>query len=95
MGFLLRRLLAYGRWVSLAAATSVAGAVYAVLSTREQIAPFGGEPHVIEWWEPYTWAAVAFVVVNRGLRMILGRFAAAAGAHMARIRRGDVFGPRP
>ena len=95
MGFLLRRLLAYGRWVSLAAATSVAGAVYAVLSTREQIAPFGGEPHVIEWWEPYVWPAATFIVVGRVLRMVIRRFTASATAHVGRIRRGGIFGPRP
>ena len=95
MGFLLRRLMAYGRWVSLLAAGTAAAAVYGIFTTREEITLFGGAPHVIEWWEPYVWPAVTFIVVGRILRMVIRRFTASATAHVARIRRGDIFGPRP
>ncbi|MBD3666363.1 MAG: hypothetical protein HUJ16_00260 [Kangiella sp.] len=95
MGFLLRRLMAYGRWVSLAAAAAEAAAVYGILTTREEIVLFGGAPHVSEWWEPYVWPAATFIVVGRILRMVIRRFTASATPHVARIRRGDIFGPRP
>lgn len=87
MFFLLRRLVAYGRWLALAAAMAVAGGVYGVLSTRDEIALFGGAPHVIEWWEPYVWPAVAFVVVGKVLRLLLNRVVGAAGDTLNRLRR--------
>ncbi|PIW28023.1 MAG: hypothetical protein COW30_08720 [Rhodospirillales bacterium CG15_BIG_FIL_POST_REV_8_21_14_020_66_15] len=87
MGFLLRRLLVYGRWLALAAATTAAAGLYGVLSTREEIALFGGAPHAIEWWEPYVWPAVSFVVVGRVLRMALNRLAGAATETLTRLRR--------
>lgn len=94
MWFLLRQFRRYARFVIWGAALTSGGAVYTLLSTREVIAPFGGEPHVIEWWEPYVWPLVTIVVVSRGLRMVLNLVTAAANAHLARLRRGDVFGPK-
>lgn len=87
MFFLLRRLVAYGRWLALAAAMAAAGGVYGVLSSRDEIALFGGTPHVIEWWEPYVWPAVAFTVVGKALRMVLNRAVGAAGETLNRFRR--------
>tara|TARA_R110000772_G_scaffold49123_9_gene113068 strand:+ start:14035 stop:14322 length:288 start_codon:yes stop_codon:yes gene_type:complete len=95
MWFLMRQVMRYGRYVAWSMAAAVAAGVYGFLSTREEIALFGGAPHVIEWWEPYVWPPVVFVIVSRVLRMVLSRFAGAANAHMARLRRGDIFGPRP
>ena len=95
MWFVMRHLMRYGRYVAWTAAAASAAAVYGYMSTREDITLFGGAPHVIEWWEPYVWPAVAFIVVGRVLRMMLGRFASAANQHVARLRRGDIFGPRP
>lgn len=95
MWFLMRQVMRYGRYVAWSMAVAVAAGVYGFLSTREEIALFGGAPHVIEWWEPYIWPPVVFVIVSRVLRMVLSRFAGAANAHMARLRRGDILGPRP
>lgn len=87
MTFLLRRLLAYGRWVVLTLATAAAGGVYTVLSTHDSIAPLGGEPHVVEWWEPYVWPAVTFLVVGKAGRMAVNRLGLRAGEQLARLRR--------
>jgi hypothetical protein len=95
MWFLMRQVMRYGRYVAWTLAAGAAAAVYGYLNTHDQIALFGGAPHVIEWWEPYVWPAATFIVVSRVLRMVLHRFAASANAHVARIRRGDIFGPRP
>ncbi|HBC06801.1 MAG TPA: hypothetical protein DC046_04370 [Rhodospirillaceae bacterium] len=95
MWFLMRQVMRYGRYVAWTVAAAAAAGLYGILSVRKEITLFGGEAHVIEWWEPYVWPPVAFVIVSRVLRMVLNRFAGAANAHMARLRRGDIFGPRP
>jgi len=87
MGFLLRRLVAYGRWLALGSAAAAAAGVYGILSTRDEIAVLGGVPHVIAWWEPYVWPAVTFIVVGRVLRMALSRAAGVAGETLDRLRR--------
>jgi len=94
MWFLMRQVMRYGRFVVWSMAVAAAGLVYGFLSTRTEITLFGGEAHHIEWWEPYAWPAVTLIVVGRTLRMVLNRTVGAANAHVARIRRGDVFGPK-
>ena len=53
------------RYVVWTLAAAVAAAVYTVLSTRDQITLFDGAPHIVEWWEPYVWPGVAFIVTQR------------------------------
>ena len=94
MWFLMRRIMAYGRWIAWMTALGAAGAVYAHLSTREQITILGGEPHIIEWWEPYAWPAVTFIIVGRVVRMVLKRTVGTATAKVARLKRAGLFGPK-
>ncbi len=87
MWFLMRQVMRYGRYVAWTVAAAAAAGVYGILSERDEIALFGGEAHVIEWWEPYVWPPVAFVIVSRVLRMTLSRFAGAANETLNRLRR--------
>ncbi len=94
MWFLMRRILAYGRFLAWTAAMAAAGGAYVFLSTRQEITLFGAAPHVLEWWEPYVWPAVVFIVVGRILRGVLRRTLGAANTHVGRISRGQMFGPK-
>jgi len=86
MWFVMRQVMRYGRYVAWSVAVAAAAGVYGILSVRDEIALFGGAPHIIEWWEPYVWPPVAFVIVSRILRMALNRFAGAANETLNRLR---------
>ena len=87
MGFLLRRLVAHGRHLILIVAAAAAGGVYTYLHTHDTVAFFGGQPHVISWWEPYAWPVVTFAVVGKAGRLAFNRFVGATNEALARLKR--------